>query len=368
MPEKGNSAVKDSTAGKGSTVKRERRIPEVLVETAGLSREEWLEYRRQGIGGSDAAALMGISPFRTARDLYYDKLGIAAVEDSEDNWVALEMGTLLEDLVAKIFQKKTGFRIYQVKKMFRHPGYPFMIADVDYFVELPDGSTAILEIKTTNYNARDSWWKNGRETVPVYYESQGRHYMAVMDLDKVFFCCLYGNTEDEVIIRCLDRDPVYEEEMVFLEEYFWNSHVAVKVPPPYTEDGELIMESARRFIGPADTSAPGFVLEGEMADALVRYMELQKQREESEKHSKELEEESKRLKAILMAGMGKNCTAVCERDGFSYKVSYSPVRKPGISKDGLLRLKLLFPEIYEQFVTVTEFRRFQVKVSAEDAA
>lgn len=368
MPGKESSAGSGSIAEKKCTAKRERRIPEVLAETAGLSREEWLEYRRQGIGGSDVAALMGISPFRTARDLYYDKLGIAAVEDSEDNWVALEMGMLLEDLVARIFQKKTGFRVYKVKKMFRHPDHPFMIADVDYFVELPDGSTAILEIKTTNYNARDSWWRNGREAVPAYYESQGRHYMAVMDMDKVFFCCLYGNTEDEVFIRILDRDMAYEEEMIFLEGYFWGSHVAVKVPPPYTEDGDLIMESARRFTGPADTSAPGLSLEGEMADVLMKYVELQKRREESEKHSRELEEESKRLKAILMAGMGKNCTAVCERDGFSYKVSYSPVRKPGISKDGLLRLKLLFPDIYEQFVTVTEFRRFQVKVSAEDAA
>ena len=62
-----------------------------------------------------------------------------------------------------------------------------MLADVDYFVELPDGTTAILEIKTTNYNARDNWWMNGKETVPVYYESQGRHYMAVTDLDRCFF-------------------------------------------------------------------------------------------------------------------------------------------------------------------------------------
>ncbi len=62
--------------------------------------------------------------------------------------------------------------------MFRHPLYPFMLADVDYFVRLPDGETAILEIKTTNYNATDAWWQEGREIVPPYYEAQGRHYMA----------------------------------------------------------------------------------------------------------------------------------------------------------------------------------------------
>ena len=100
-----------------------------------------------------------------------------------------------------------------------------MLADLDYFVELPDGTTAILEIKTTNYNARDNWWLNGKETVPVYYESQGRHYMAVMNVDRVFYCCLYGNTEGETIIREIKRDYAYEEEMIFLEKEFWENHV-----------------------------------------------------------------------------------------------------------------------------------------------
>ena len=127
---------------------RERNSPLVLTETAAISREQWLEYRRQGIGGSDVAALMGISPFHTARALYFDKLNIAAAEE-EGNWVAMEMGHLLEDLVAKIFQHKTGFEIYQIKKMFYHPQYPFMLADVDYFINLPGGGKAILELKTS---------------------------------------------------------------------------------------------------------------------------------------------------------------------------------------------------------------------------
>ena len=107
------------------------------------------------------------------------------------------------------FAKKTGLRIFQRKVMFQHPLYPWMLADLDYLVELPDGSNAILEIKTTNYNARENWWYNGEEIVPIYYESQGRHYMAVMNIDRVYFCCLYGNSEDEAIIRRIDRDMAY---------------------------------------------------------------------------------------------------------------------------------------------------------------
>ena len=109
--------------------------PQILVSTEGLPREQWLEYRRKGIGGSDAAAVLGISPFRTGRDLYYDKLNIVTADDAE-NWVQLEVGTLLEPLVAKIFAHKTGYKIYRRPFMFRHPQYPWMLADLDYMVEL----------------------------------------------------------------------------------------------------------------------------------------------------------------------------------------------------------------------------------------
>ena len=132
--------------------------PQELVDTSSLSNEEWLSYRRRGIGGSDAAAILGISPWRTARDLYYDKLNVVKA-DMDENWVALEMGHLLEDLVARIFAKKTGLRIFQRKVMFQHPLYPWMLADLDYLVELPNGSNAILEIKRRSFrctmNLRD---------------------------------------------------------------------------------------------------------------------------------------------------------------------------------------------------------------------
>ena len=223
-----------------------RQEPKVLVSTENLTEQEWLAYRRQGIGGSDVAAILGISPFRTARDLYDDKLNIASAADDAGNWVALEMGHLLEPLVARIFAKKTGLEVFQIKKMFQHPQYPFMLADVDYFVRLPNGKIAILEIKTTNYNAKDHWWKDGEECVPVYYETQGRHYMTVMDIDEIFYCCLYGNNEDEVIIRHLYRDREYEQEMIYLEREFWHDHILTRIPPPYTEDGSLILESLRR--------------------------------------------------------------------------------------------------------------------------
>ena len=350
-------------------VASESYAPSVLVSTEGLPEKDWLEYRRRGIGGSDAAAILGISPFATARDLYYDKLKIVPFDDSESNWVAKKMGHLLEDLVAEIFHVKTGYRIYQIKKMFYHPVHTFMLADIDYFVELPKGRTAILEIKTTNYNAKDHWWsENGQEIVPLNYEAQGRHYMAVMNIDEVFYCCLYGNNEDEVIIRHIDRDHDYEEELIALERDFWENHILTGTPPPYTEDGDLILNSVRRHFGPADPSAPELILEGNMALLIPRYLELQAQRNAEKRNYEHIEAEMRRLQGRIVAEMGRSCTAVCQGREAAYSISYKPVRKSGISKDNLQRLQAQHPDIYEQYVTVSESRRFYVKKQREEAA
>ena len=342
--------------------------PLVLVETADLSRDEWLSYRRQGLGGSDAAAVLGISPFRTARDLYYDKRGLP-IEDDESNWVAREVGNLLEDLVARIFSKKTGLKVYRRKCMFQHPRHPWMLADLDFLVEMPDGSTAILECKTTNYNARDKWEYDGKPIVPVYYETQGRHYMAVMGLSRVYFCCLYGNNEDEVIIRHIDRDMDYEAELIFLEEDFWLNNVQAQAEPPYIEnDGELILESLHRLMGPSSKDAPPVVLTQTQSAKVLRYLEVRGEKLALDAQVRRLEAEMKRLKALIIADMGNSRAAAYENDSGSYTVTLSSSRREGIFKDDLLRLKEVHPEIYEEYASVSQSEKLSVKFAAAEAA
>lgn len=341
--------------------------PKIFVDTSGLTREQWLEYRRKGLGGSDAAAVLGISPFRTARDLYWDKLNVVS-DDEAGNWVALEVGNLLEPLVAKIFEHKTGLKVYQRKCMFQHPQYPWMLADLDYLVELPDGSIAILEIKTTNYHAKDHWWYNGKEIVPVYYEAQGRHYMATMNIDRVYYCCLYGNNEDEAIIRHIDRDPAYEQELIFLEDSFWNKNVLAHNPPPYTEDGDLILESVRRQFGPADIEAPAVVLDKMLGQKILLYLQLKERKKLVDAEAKEYEAKLKQMKGLIVAEMGRSCTAVYDGPEESYTVTYNPSRTESIPKANLERLKEVYPEIYEKYVVVTESRKFYVKKAAQTTA
>lgn len=96
-------------------------VPIEVVDTSNIEEKDWLAYRRTRIGGSDVAAIMGVSPFTTARSLYYDKCGIHPMIQDDTNWVAKKVGHLLEDLVAEIFTFKTGYKVFKVSKMFRHP-------------------------------------------------------------------------------------------------------------------------------------------------------------------------------------------------------------------------------------------------------
>ena len=183
----------------------------------------------------------------------------------------------------------------------------------------------------------------------------------------MFLLLLYGNNEEEVIIREVKRDFEYEAEMVFLEQYFWENHVQRHVPPPYTESGALIIESARKHFGPADKNAPAVALDLDMTAKLMQYLRLLDEKKNAEVYSKEIDKDIQRLKALLIAEMGTSCTAVCEQEGVNYTVTYTPVRKSIIDKDNLLRLKLEHPDIYEQFVTVSESRRFSVRASIMEA-
>ena len=335
--------------------------PLVLVETADLSREEWLAYRRQGLGGSDAAAVLGISPFRTGVDLYYDKLGLF-IEDDEANWVAKEIGNLLEELVARIFAKKTGLKVYRRKCMFQHPAHTWMLADLDFLVEMPDGSTAILECKTTNYNARDKWEYDGKPIVPVYYESQGRHYMAVMNIDRMYFACLYGNNENEFFIRYMERDLDIEEDLIAEEEFFWKENVEKGVEPPYTEKPDLVLESIRKHCGPADKDAEQVRLGRRHLGSIRKYMELKEQKARHDSEAKKLEEKMKEAYAEIVEEMGVSCTGVIKDGGTEYVVSYNPAYRTGIDKKGLERLKAQHPDVYDDYVSTTESRRFSVKM------
>jgi predicted phage-related endonuclease len=193
--------------------------------------------------------------------------------------------------------------------------------------------------------------------------------MAVTDVSRVYFCCLYGNNENEVIIRHIDRDIDYESEMIASEEHFWVNHVLAKVPPPYTENGDMVMDSVRRHHGAADPNAPEVLLGEDYAANISRYLDLQDLKRELDNRVKAVDTQMDKIKGLIVDKMGKSCLASCEVGGMPYFITYNPVQRSGIDKNSLLRLKERHPDIYDEFVTVSESRRFYLKQKKErDAA
>ncbi|MCL2775834.1 MAG: YqaJ viral recombinase family protein [Oscillospiraceae bacterium] len=332
-------------------------IPTVIAQTDRLSESEWLKYRQQGIGGSDAAAVLGLSPFCTTRDLYYEKTGIKSAVGNEQNHVAKQVGHLLEPIVGEIFSRKTNLKIIRDNTMYSHPGYPFMIANIDYFVEMPDGTRAILECKTANYNTQDKWADGA---VPINYELQVRHYMAVMNIDTAFCACLFGNNENEFAYRRIYRDFDYEYDIIEQEKHFWEEHIQKRVEPPYTESGDLVIESLRKHYGGADKSVPAVSLDGNLSGTIEKYFDLRSQKLELNRQADDIDDEMKRLSAKVIDFMGTGCNAVCKSGPNEYYISYKPSYRENISKDGIDALRTFHPDIYDNFVTKTESRRFTV--------
>ena len=156
--------------------------------------------------------------------------------------------------------------------------------------------------------------------------------------------------------------------MIYLEREFWHDHILTRIPPPYTEDGSLILESLRRRLGAADKTIPAIQLDSDLSTTLLRYLNLQEQKQQMETRVKTLDAEMQRLKGQMVAKLNGSCMAIGEYGGTQYTISYNPVSRTGITKDNLQKLKLLYPDIYDEYVTVSESRRFSIKAKAVDEA
>ena len=336
--------------------------PNALVDTSTLTNEQWLRWRKKGIGGSDVATALGLSPYKTRRELYYDKIDVLPVLEDDDKSIMFQIGHLLEDVVAQIFAKKTGFSVFRDQMMYQHPNFPFMLADVDRFIHLPDGRTAILECKTAHYDTMFKW---ANDAVPRHYELQVRHYMSVMNIDVAYIACLFSNNENDFVWRKIERDLDEEENTILQLQDFWQNNVLARVEPPLTEKGDMVLDVLRRYYGPADKNAPTVTIAKEFMPVLEQVMLLKKERSALDARLRKLDAEIKSTYAPIAEMLGASCQGTCEANGQRYTVSYDSMGREGIPKEKLSILKAQYPDIYDDFVETTEWRVFKVtKASA----
>ena len=104
----------------------------------------------------------------------------------------------------------------------------------------------------------------------------------------------------------------------------WHDHILTRIPPPYTEDGSLILESLRRRLGAADKTIPAIQLDNDLSATMLRYLRLQEQKQQVETRVRTLDTEMQRLKGQMVAKLNGSCMAMGEYGGTQYTISYKP--------------------------------------------
>ena len=187
------------------------------------SHEEWLKLRSQYIGGSDAAAVVGMNAFSSPYSLWAEKTGKTP---SFSGNLATEVGTYLEDFVAQKFAEVTGKKLRNCNYSFLNSKYPFAIANIDREIV---GEDAGLEIKTTD-SLNLKKFKNGE--YPENYYVQCVHYMAVTSKKRWYLAVLIGNKEFKWFT--IERDEAEIAALMGAEKTFWE---CVKNNTPPAIDG-----------------------------------------------------------------------------------------------------------------------------------
>lgn len=196
----------------------------MIREISYNSKEEWLALRKKlGVGGSDAGAVIGMNPYKSAYTLWAEKTG--RIPEFEGNLIT-EVGSYLEAFVAELFERETGKKVRRKNRMLVNDAYPFAFADVDRLVV---GEKALLEIKTTNSFPIMKQLRNSSEFPEAYY-AQVVHYLAVSGLEKAYLAVLINCREFKVFE--LERDEDEIAALMGAEEEFWCGYVKNDTPPP----------------------------------------------------------------------------------------------------------------------------------------
>jgi putative phage-type endonuclease len=222
---------------------------------------EQLSLRKTGIGGSDAAAIVGLGKYATPLSVYLDKTTDTVKETTD----VMERGNVLEPFVQNLFERKTGWRVQIGLDTQRNSEHPFMLANLDGV--LPS-ERALVEFKTALYTSKtkEEWGEEETDEIPSHYLIQVAHYASVMDADTVYIGVLFGDerlfrsyrklqitsaetgrslsADDLEDLNCDFRVYTYKRhtdltrKLINKERSFWFDHVMTKTPPN-PQDGNV---------------------------------------------------------------------------------------------------------------------------------
>ena len=313
-----------------------------LASTTELTREQWLDIRQLGIGSSDAAVAVGLSPYKCPLSLWLEKTARKAPEDISQKEAVL-WGVELEPVLAQVYTKRTGYKVRRVNAVLQHPENTFMLANLDReVVGHPDGP-GILEIKTASYHSAPQW----EEGVPVAYQCQVLHQLAVTGHAWAEVAVLIGG-QDFRIYR-IERDEEKIGDLIRREAHFWQQVRQDWQPEP---DGSSDAAAALGWLFPRDDGQTVDLSDSpEFNQLFGQLLQLREQKEV-------VEQQESLIKQRLQATLGEATAGLFADGKITWKRS-----KDRLAPD-LERLGQDHPDLLSHYVKpVPGSRRFTIQAT-----
>jgi putative phage-type endonuclease len=305
-----------------------------LVSTENMSHEEWLAFRKNGLGGSDAAVACGLSKYKSPVELWMEKKGN---DEPKEAGEAAYWGTVMEPHIREEFALRTGLEVKLERSILQHQEHEFMFANVDGIVDDPAHGLCIFEAKTANAFLQDQW----AETIPDAYHLQVQHYMAVTDFPAAYVAVLIGGNTFRWYYIPRDNDLI--ALLIRLETRFWQ-YVTTNTPPQI-DGSEASTELLSRLYSSSTSSSIALP-----ESALELIQQFEEASEKEKQASTDKDQAANQLKDLL-------------KENESGTVSGRTVSWKTISSDRIdsKLLKSEQPDIYAKYTKASSSRRFSVK-------
>ena len=305
--------------------------------------EQWHIDRLNGIGGSEASVILGLNPWKSRLELWYEK--VERKIPTIDNNIRLNLGKVLEPLIAEEYTRKTGRELVS-RPQKTHNDYPFINGNVDReIVKSEKDSPGILEIKTKG--AFVDWHD---EEIPPYYIAQLQQYLAVYGYTWGSFAVLDFNSF-EVTITDIERDNVLIEKIIEEEKKFWK--LVTDKTPPEIEPTKACEEFLREYFNQSEPITID-ISNDEQATKFAEKLNHIKE------HKKALEESETECKTFFMNLLQSAEKAI----GDGYTISWKNDKDS--TKFNMDTFKLENPQIYKKYLEPKKgSRRFLTKFQKE---
>lgn len=337
----------------GTAIKFEQIQDANAVKTSNLSRQDWLALRQSGIGGSDIAAIIGVSPYATAYDIYQSKTQPLADEDMNEfaYW-----GTVLEDTVAREFSKRSGLKIQNVNFLMRHPEHRWAIANIDRAVvnnhvkgwgnvRFKDGrltTNEIVEIKTASEYVGKNWGNEDSDEVPDQYQCQAQWYMGVTGVEVCHMAVLIGGNKYRQYK--IERHQDFIDYLFEAAESFWVNNVLAGVEP----DATTLQNAKDKY----PRHNPDTTLDVEPDSETAKVFE----------HYESLKAQEKEIKAALELAQTDLICQMQDNEALAIDGEVVATYKTQVSnRFNSSQFKKDMPEIAEQYIKQSESRVMRVK-------